>query len=109
MPKAFPESISNQWKERVKNQRESGLTIAAWCRQNNFTSHTFYYWRDKFSPKATIKRENFKEIAERQIVDNENHQSGVCVQYQEFCIHLDQGFNMATLKQCLRALKELQC
>ena len=108
MSKQVSESIRNQWKERVTNQRQSGLTIAAWCQQNHFTVQTFYYWRDKLFPKASsIHRADFKEIVEQQNVDIPSHRSGVCLQYQIFCIHLDLQFDVATLHQCLKALKEL--
>jgi hypothetical protein len=110
MPKQSLESINNQWKERVADQRQSGLTIAARCQQNHFTVQTFYYRRDKLFPKASfIHRSDFKEIVEQQNVDIPSYKSGVCLQHQEFWIHLDQQFDVMTLKQCLKALKELPC
>lgn len=43
MPIQAPDTIREQWKEKVINQSQSGLTIATWCRQNNVAPHTFYY------------------------------------------------------------------
>lgn len=28
----------------VREQRESGLTVRAWCRENNIKESSFYYW-----------------------------------------------------------------
>lgn len=109
MPQPVPETIKDQWKECVFNQRQSGLSIAAWCRHNNITPHTFYYWRDKFFPKTSVKRADFKEISEHQNIVPQSSKSGVCLQYREICIHLDQQFDVVTLKECLQILKELPC
>lgn len=109
MPKPFHETIRDQWKERVLDQRQSGLSIAVWCRQNNFTPHTFYYWRDRLFPKPPIHRTDFKEISELQNTNPQDYKSGICLRYQEFCVYLDQGFDVGALKQCLKALKESLC
>src|SRR5215203_2697307 len=105
MPKQITDLLREQWKERIINQRQSGFTIATWCRQNNFTPHTFYYWRDRLFPKS-IKRDDFHEISEKLNVDTQSRKSGVCLQYQGFYIQLDQQFDRATLTQCLKLLRE---
>ena len=107
MPKQINDLLREKWKERIINQRQSDLTIATWCRQNNFTPHTFYYWQNKFFPKIPIKRDDFQEISEKLNVDTQSRKSGVCLQYQEFYVHLDQQFDRATLIQCLKLLREL--
>lgn len=35
----------NQWAARFQEQASSGLTAKAWCAQNNFTIHTYNYWK----------------------------------------------------------------
>lgn len=109
MSKKFPDNIRNQWKEKIINQTKSGLSIAEWCRQNNIPCHIFFYWRTKLFPNTSIDRSAFKEISEQQNVETQNQKSGICIQYQEFFIHLDQKFDMAILRQCLKAVKELPC
>lgn len=34
-----------QWAERFRQQASSGLTIKEWCTENNFTFHTYNYWK----------------------------------------------------------------
>lgn len=108
MPHA-PNTVRDLWRERVANQFQSGLSIANWCRQNNISPHTFYYWRDKFFPKTSISRIDFKEISVQQKEISQSQKSGVRLQYQEFCILLDLQFDMETFEQCIKALKGLQC
>ena len=35
----------NQWAARFQEQASSGLTAKDWCEQNNFTIHTYNYWK----------------------------------------------------------------
>jgi hypothetical protein len=107
MPKAN-ENIRNQWKARIANYIQSGLSIVSWCRQNNIAPHTFYYWRDQFAPKTNINRADFAEIREHENTNLFSQKSGITVQYQEFCIILDLQFDATALKHCLEALKELR-
>lgn len=34
-----------QWDERFRRQASSGLTVKEWCTENNFTIHTYNYWK----------------------------------------------------------------
>ena len=33
-----------QWASRFQEQAASGLTVKAWCAENNVTIHTYNYW-----------------------------------------------------------------
>ena len=35
----------NEWITRFSDQKSSGLTVKQWCEQNNFTVHTYNYWK----------------------------------------------------------------
>lgn len=35
----------NEWAARFSEQKSSGLTVRQWCEQNNFTIHTYNYWK----------------------------------------------------------------
>lgn len=34
-----------QWASRFQEQASSGLTIKAWCMENNISIHTYNYWK----------------------------------------------------------------
>jgi len=50
-----------EWKNLIEQQRQSGLPIEKWCRQNQVRSSTFYYWKDKFFPKQ-LQKASFTEL-----------------------------------------------
>ena len=108
MTKPASEEARQKWKEHILKQRESSLSEASWCRQNNIDVHMFRYWRDKFFPKPPFARSAFKEISG--IPKNVSaHTTGVSLECQGIYIHIDKQFDLLTLKQCLKMLKEMSC
>jgi len=110
MPQPFSEEQKQQWKERILKQRESGFSIASWCRKNNIVIHNFYYWQDKLFPKTILDRSAFTEIPDQnRTVVPDLKKTGIIIEYQQIRIHLDRHFEPKTLKQCLEVLKEILC
>ena len=50
--KVTREYRSSQWAECIKAFRNSGMTIRAWCEENNIGEKAFYYWQRKFRKEA---------------------------------------------------------
>ncbi|WP_027400093.1 IS66 family insertion sequence element accessory protein TnpA, partial [Anaerovorax odorimutans] len=46
------------WAGRIKECRQSGITVAKWCDQNNIGIKTYYYWMRK------LKREVFENLSD---------------------------------------------
>lgn len=102
MTKPFSQEKRQEWKENILKQRESGLSINFWCLENNIASHTFYYWKNKLFPKTDLTRSCFTELTDE-------NGTGITIEFQAFCIHLDRQFDSSTLKRCLEVLKEVKC
>jgi hypothetical protein len=110
MSQGFSEEQKQQWKEKIIAQKNSGISIAAWCRQNNTVDHVFYYWRRKLFSDPIITRSSFAEIPfEKESGFSKIEYSGIRLEYQKVHIHLDKHFDSPTLKQCLSVLKEETC
>jgi len=52
MPKPISVEKKIEWEARIHQQRESGLSIDRWCRQNQLTSCSFHYWKNRFQPTS---------------------------------------------------------
>ena len=37
------------WQQKLDNQQASGLSITAWCVQQDIRPQTFYYWRKRLA------------------------------------------------------------
>ena len=105
MPKPVSAEIKNQWKEK-----ESGLSIASWCRTNKIDVHVFYYWRNKFFPKESLNRSSFTKIPiGNKINSSIQGKSKVMIDYQRVRFTLDPKSEASVLKQLLAELKESLC
>lgn len=61
MPAPTSEGKKLEWKNRIEEQRQSGLSIEGWCLKNQIRPHTFHYWREKLSPKP-LQKSSFTEL-----------------------------------------------
>ena len=65
--------VQQQWRERVRGQRASGLTVAAYCRQNRLAVSSFFAWKRKLhaGPQAPA-------FVEARVVDAPPAARGTC-------------------------------
>ena len=47
------ESNLQLWRNRVMECRNSGKSVAVWCKENGINIKTYYYWQKKVWDKAT--------------------------------------------------------
>ena len=57
MPRQTNQVLWDQWRQRIKRQRESGLSIAEFCRRENISAHGFYVWRRNLRQAASKRHE----------------------------------------------------
>lgn len=100
MPKPISEEKKIEWETKIRLQRESGLSIERWCRQNQSTPCSFYYWRDRLFPKTQLTRSCFTELPA-------DKGTGIVIEYQGIRIIIDKAFDPAALRSCLMALRGL--
>ena len=43
-------SLSRQWRDLIRRQRASGLSVAGFCRQNGVAGSSFFAWKRKSGP-----------------------------------------------------------
>lgn len=108
MAQPFSEEKRQQWKDKILEQRKSGLSAASWCRQKNVVITAFYYWQRKLFPKSDLDRSAFSELLDRN-KHTELNRTGITLEHQGIHIHLEKHFDSSTLKQCLEVLGEVQC
>lgn len=101
MPKSSPEK-KVEWEERIRLQRESGLSVERWCIQNEIKPYNFNYWRKRIAPQPALNRSSFKELS------NEAH-TAIVMEYRGIVIRLDKNFDPLILKNCLSVLLEVKC
>lgn len=81
MPQPSTVEKRQKWKDTILKQKESGQSVAQWCRSNNILQHQFFYWKKRLFPEST--------------------------EYQGIYIILDGNVDTSVLQQCLISLKRL--
>jgi hypothetical protein len=92
-----------EWEERIRIQKESGQTIARWCREQNVTYSSFMYWKERFNLSPVLSRSSFREVSDC------SEKTGISIEYRGVHIALSKNFDSATLIQCLRVCRESLC
>ena len=103
MFKPLSEEKHREWEEKIRQQRESGLNVARWCRENQINYNGFIYWTRRYNPSPILNRSSFKELSEH------SKKTGVSIEYRGACIRLDKQFDSSVLKQCLSILMGISC
>ena len=52
-----------EWRLRFDEQRASGLSVSAWCREQGIEKNTFYGWRKRLSESPTVSAPRFIALA----------------------------------------------
>ncbi len=63
------EMLKAQWQRIIKEQKESGLSIREWCRENDVSHSKFYYWQRIIREEALIKAGTLAITGQTQFVE----------------------------------------
>jgi hypothetical protein len=55
MTRKVNQVLWDQWGQRVKRQRESGLSIAEFCRREKISPHSFHVWKRKLGQPGSAR------------------------------------------------------
>ena len=97
MPQSNLKTERLKWEDIIYQQKASGKSISAWCKENQILARSFFYRRAKLFPKE-INRDCFTELVE-------NKKTDIKLEYLGISISLDENFNTEALKKCLKVLE----
>ena len=89
--------LIQQWTEKIAVWRESGLSIASWCRQNNEGYHRFLYWGKRLRQKDWPSTSAFVELT--------LETSSMTVECNGVTLHIEREFDRDLLRQVLSVLR----
>jgi len=62
MARKVNQVLWDEWRQRVKRQRESGLSIVEFCRREEVSSHSFHAWKRKLCQRGYARRAARKPV-----------------------------------------------
>ena len=92
-----------EWAERVTACRNSGLSVRAWCQENEVSEQTYYRWQRRLYELAQEEREGgFAEITP---IRRTPGSIAVTMQIGGAELAVHNGADAATVEAVLRAVK----
>lgn len=108
MTKAELEQLRDEWRNRVKDWEESGLTQAEYCRRNSLKIKQFLYWKKKYTPKPSTLPFVQIPITPKTSLSPLTHTSPLCIKIgNRYCIEVDRGFDPMVLEDVVGVLSRL--
>jgi hypothetical protein len=90
---------SRDWEQKIQKQKQSGLSVSRWCRENQVSYNTFIYWKRRLVRVALLERKSFVELTEN------SSKSGIQLECDGIRVNIEKGFDSSTLARCLQALR----
>lgn len=103
----FNQESYNLWKQRINEQKISGMTIPEWCEKNQLSLHAYYYWRKvirnhKVDPTISPKTE-FVEVQKNEKAPASS--CGVILTWNDISIQISSKQDAFLAAEVLRALQ----
>lgn len=105
------------WKKLIAAQAESGLTVREFCRQQDLSTHSYYYWLRKIrmqviedkTPSATSSQQiQFSRLTQTIQIAQPLQTSKINISYGDFNISADASTSPEALRNFLAVIKELE-
>jgi len=107
-------ALEKCWRERIKECRQSGLTVKAWCLQNELTDKAYYYWMKRFKvlDQEEVIDNTFVEIPLLLDSKSKSHENfpvntGLTLSFGSYSINIPNEFNPDTLEKIVKVLQKL--
>ncbi len=90
-------ALQEEWSAKISAWRESGLSVAAWCRDNAEGYHRFLYWRKRLAVPEQHQLGSFVEL--------ELAPPPLALECNGVYVHVSSGFDASLLGEVLTVLK----
>ena len=88
--------LKQEWTDKITAWRESGQSIAAWCRQHEESYYRFIYWRKRLELKQE-KAGRFVELTFGKL--------SLLLSCNGMTLHIERGFDPELLRDVLSVLR----
>lgn len=98
-----------QWTQIVQTCQASGMTVVAWCNQNNVKTKSYYYWLRKLRSLACESKSLTTRCNEQPIVPVAFKQTkttaAITIHLPSISVDIQDGASRETIEAVLSALK----
>lgn len=96
------------WKQRIEEQKNSGMGIREWCESQKLSKDAYYYWRKKLQRISSpcTERISFVELPVRKEEPGPGGTCGLTLQWKEFTLSVADSSSLPLLKELMKGLVE---
>ena len=96
------------WKQRIEDQKNSGMGIREWCESKQLSKDAYYYWRKKIQSISSpcSDRISFMKLPIRKEESNPGTGSGLTLQWKEFTLSVTDSVSLPLLTELMKGLVE---
>ncbi len=93
----------------IQNCRSSGLSVKAWCKQNQVGEGAYYYWLKVIRNEVLDgKQEKRNEIVQVALPEMDlSSKEAILIKYQGISLEISAGTTSSDIVSILRAIKEV--
>jgi hypothetical protein len=92
----------SEWSAKISAWRQSGLTVAAWCRTNSVSYYRFLYWRKRLPELDHREGGSFVQL---NVAAANPH--NISLECNGVTVHLSSGFDPELLGDVLSLLRRV--
>lgn len=105
--------LVQEWRQRILEQKSSGLSVRKWCADENIRESRYYYWlqvlrREEMAQRKPVITHGFAELRldESVVGPIEMKSSGICavIRGQNLSLEIHNGADPMTLDVAMCAL-----
>ena len=103
-----------QWTKIIQACQASGMTVVAWCSQNNVNTKSYYYWLRKLRAMACETTQELPAIRDEQAIvplefkqPKSSESAIITVHLSSVSIDIQNGASQTTIEAVLAALKNI--
>ena len=102
------------WRDRIEECRQSGLSIQAWCLQNELKNTAYHYWVKKFKllEQQEAGSNTFAEVVllpgnKNSMKETWSIKAEFSLSFGDYSIGVPDGFNPVSLAELVKVLQKL--
>lgn len=102
-------NLRRTWEQRLAEQKDSGKSIAAWCKEQAVKENQFYYWQKKLRSGPAEKTQPVQWLPmDLQLSNQVNPVSDwITVHIGKASVEIRQGFDHHLLREILHVLQTM--
>ena len=106
--------LEQRWRDRIEECRQSGLSVKAWCLQNELRNTSYHYWVKKFKllEQKEAGNNTFAEVVllpgnKNSMKETWSIKAEFSLSFGGYSIGIPNGFNPITLEELVKVLQKL--